>query len=121
MPLNIVLYTGTGRCTSFAIQTVNAISYRYPSLFDFSYYRLGNHHLARCKKTGVVINSSCKMGAFVLEEGEDMATHSTNPNGIYTWTFLGPDTSRYRTERPKKKKNRRQVCFSFLIYLPNYL
>jgi hypothetical protein len=38
--LTPVVHTGTGRCTSFAIQTVDAIQSQQEGSFNFDYYRL---------------------------------------------------------------------------------
>lgn len=106
MPL---IHTGTGRCTSFAIQAADTIQSQHRGSFDFVYYRMGNHYLARCKKTGIVIDSSCKKGAFVLPEGEGIGVVSSDERWICTWTFQGPEISRYQ-KRPRNQNNRSLVC-----------
>jgi hypothetical protein len=68
-----VIEEGTGRCTSFAIQTVRALNEKHKDIFDFKYYRVGNHHLARCEKTNVVIDSThepklLEKGGWIINE-----------------------------------------------------
>ncbi|KAL7628311.1 hypothetical protein AAE478_002511 [Parahypoxylon ruwenzoriense] len=60
----------TGRCTSFAVKVSTLLQNRYPNVFQFSIYDLKGHRVARCRKTGVLIDSSSKHGAFILKEGE---------------------------------------------------
>lgn len=66
------LVTFPGRCTTFALQTVEKIKAMGwdETEFDFQFYDLSGHRLARCKNTGILIDSSSSIGAFVLEEGE---------------------------------------------------
>lgn len=61
----------TGFCTSFAIKVVRTLESRHPGTFSFDYYDFGNHRIARCKKTKIVIDSSASH-AFVLEDGKPM-------------------------------------------------
>lgn len=63
-----IIENGTGRCTSFAIQTVRALDRKYKDKFNFKYYRLGIHHLARCTETDVVIDSTSE--PFFLTESK---------------------------------------------------
>lgn len=66
-----------GRCTSFAVQVVTKLEIvqrvRKQDMFDFEFFDLTKHNLkhrlARCKKTGILIDSSSSVGAFVLKEG----------------------------------------------------
>jgi hypothetical protein len=104
-----VVHNGTGRCTSFAIQTVDAIQSQHKGSFNFDYYRLGNHHLARCKNTGTVIDSSCKKGAFILQGGEEIDVVSSDERWICTWTFQSPEASSFQKE--PKDPDRFQVCY----------
>lgn len=60
----------TGRCTSFAVNVTYLLERTYPGVYDFQIYDLGRHRVARCKKTGILIDSSSAKGAFVLPEGE---------------------------------------------------
>ncbi len=64
----------TGRCTSFAVNAKYTLSQEKDGddfIYDFCLYDLGGHRIARCRKTGIVIDSSSTVtgGAFVLAEG----------------------------------------------------
>jgi hypothetical protein len=59
-----------GRCTSFAIQTASEIAAWRRRDFDFKFCDLGRHRVARCSKTGLLIDSSSSVGAFILREGQ---------------------------------------------------
>jgi hypothetical protein len=63
-----------GRCTSFAIQVVRDLEETadergHRDRFEFEFFELGFHRVARCKKTGIMIDSSSSHGAFILKEG----------------------------------------------------
>jgi hypothetical protein len=59
-----------GRCTSFAIQVVQRLErLNNKQHYDFKFYQLGFHRVARCKKTKIMIDSSSSCGAFILKEG----------------------------------------------------
>ena len=60
-----------GRCTSFAIQTVKdfVTPGYHRGTYNFHFYELGFHRVARCKNTGIMIDSSSSQGAFILREG----------------------------------------------------
>ncbi|KAF8848108.1 hypothetical protein BDZ45DRAFT_681432 [Acephala macrosclerotiorum] len=104
---NLVVNNGTGRCTSFAIQTATRLERQHPNIFDFNFYKLGIHHLARCKKTGIVIDSSSKRGAFVLQPGEETTVVSEDFNWQNKWTFIGPESSRF--VKVRKDGSRTQI------------
>lgn len=89
-----IIGTGTGRCTSFAIETAKELTNAHPENFDFKFYRLGNHHLARCDNTGIVMDSSSETRAFVLGPGEEFVLHY-DQGGEDRWGFDGPSTSRF--------------------------
>ncbi|KAL2130687.1 hypothetical protein VTI74DRAFT_6074 [Chaetomium olivicolor] len=61
----------TGRCTSFAVKAVDSLESLKNTKYKFEIYDLQGHRVARCRETGVVIDSSSTMpgGAFVLLEG----------------------------------------------------
>lgn len=67
----------TGRCTSFALTCVQNLECLTPTTsdnenyWDFKFYDLGGHRIARCENTGVVIDSSSEEGAVVVNEGKD--------------------------------------------------
>ncbi|KAK3374513.1 hypothetical protein B0T24DRAFT_705030 [Lasiosphaeria ovina] len=64
-----------GRCTSFAVKAITELNTHKGAggvpIFNFEIYDLSKHRVARCRKTGVVIDSSSSLrnGAFVLPEG----------------------------------------------------
>ncbi|KAL9620525.1 MAG: hypothetical protein Q9160_004994 [Pyrenula sp. 1 TL-2023] len=69
-PFDALWNTKTGRCTAFALSTVDDLERSYDHDWDFKFYKLRNHRLARCEKTGVLIDSSSVPGAIVLREGK---------------------------------------------------
>lgn len=60
----------TGRCTSFAVKVIYLLERQSPGKFKFRIYDIGRHRVGRCEKTGILIDSSSKNGAFPLPEGE---------------------------------------------------
>jgi hypothetical protein len=67
------LFAGrTGLCTSFAIKVVDALNQiAPPGTYDFVFYDLGWHRLARCKNTGLLIDSSAR-GPLQLKVGAEL-------------------------------------------------
>ncbi|KAK3313594.1 hypothetical protein B0H66DRAFT_356961 [Apodospora peruviana] len=63
----------TGRCTSFAIKVAYGLESHpdYRGVFDFKYYNLGRHRVARCDRTTVVIDSESKYGPRLLPENAE--------------------------------------------------
>jgi len=62
----------TGFCTSFAIKVVEILKKEQPpGTFNFEYYDFGNHRIARCTKTKIVIDSSA-LRAFELKDGQEV-------------------------------------------------
>lgn len=68
--LNTTWAGTTGRCTSFAVKVISQLEQKSPGTFKFNIYDIGRHRVARCEKTGILIDSSSKNGAFPLPEGE---------------------------------------------------
>lgn len=68
--LNTTWADTTVRCTSFAVKVVSPLEKQSSGTFKFDIYDLGRHRVARCEKTGILIDSSSKNGAFPLPEGE---------------------------------------------------
>ncbi|KAI1381936.1 hypothetical protein F4677DRAFT_10231 [Hypoxylon crocopeplum] len=64
---------------------------KIPDVFSFRYYDVGRHRVARCKNTGVFIDSSSEVGAVYLKESEEWAAISgltgrwIYSNGILTY------------------------------------
>ncbi len=64
------------RCTSFAIQAAQIIEgfqilreVPVESRFEFEFYDVEGHRLARCKKTGLAIDSTSRKGPVVVPTG----------------------------------------------------
>ncbi|KAM7185850.1 hypothetical protein V8F20_011621 [Naviculisporaceae sp. PSN 640] len=58
-----------GRCTTFAIRVVRRLQQMYPDHgFEFEFFNLGKHRVARCKQYGFVIDSESKRGIEVLRD-----------------------------------------------------
>lgn len=70
------LFAGrTGLCTSFAIKTVDRLKHRHPADgYDFVFYDLGQHRLAICKNTKILIDSSASK-AVKLEDGKELTVN----------------------------------------------
>ncbi|KAK4209175.1 hypothetical protein QBC37DRAFT_404553 [Rhypophila decipiens] len=106
---NDIVSHGTGRCTPFTIQTINRLNREHPGSYNFHIYRLGNHHLARCSRTGIVIDSSSKSGAFILNPGQELCVASEDHAYKNYWCFDGPnETSRF-TKRHKSNSRLNQL------------
>ena len=54
----------TGRYTSFALKATALLETRHPNIFKFHYYDIGKHRVARCVKTGILIDPSSKVGPY---------------------------------------------------------
>lgn len=55
-----------GRCTSFAVAVVRRLEEILPGCYDFKYYDLKGHRVARCARSGILIDSSSSKGAIDL-------------------------------------------------------
>jgi hypothetical protein len=84
----------TGRCTSFAIKVVDLIEKKYPGQFEFDLYDLNGHRIARCHKTGILIDSSSRHGAFELKEGKQKSFEGSDAK----WKWIS-GTSKFETSR----------------------
>jgi hypothetical protein len=73
-PLFNHTWASAGRCTSFAVRVARQLQEHLEKPngepFDFKFYDLKRHRVARCAKTGVLIDSSSSVGILVLKEGE---------------------------------------------------
>ncbi|KAL8941756.1 MAG: hypothetical protein Q9211_001685 [Gyalolechia sp. 1 TL-2023] len=69
----------TGRCTSFAVAVVRYLEEYHPGAYDFKYYDLGGHRVARCARSGILIDSSSKEGAIRLVDGEWSTFENVGP------------------------------------------
>lgn len=61
-----VLYKNPGRCATFAVKVCKELESKHAGLYQFAFFNLGSHRIARCTKTKVVIDSSSDDGAFAL-------------------------------------------------------
>ncbi|KAL8880115.1 MAG: hypothetical protein Q9198_002412, partial [Flavoplaca austrocitrina] len=77
----------TGRCTTFAVAVVRRLEEDYPGAYDFKYYDLGGHCVARCAKTGILIDSSSKKGAIRLKDGEWSTVETTIEKARPSWKW----------------------------------
>lgn len=59
-----------GRCTSFTVRVVRRLQEHHSPSFDFRIYDLEGHRVARCMRTGILIDSSSAVGSLVLRNGE---------------------------------------------------
>ncbi|KAK3367663.1 hypothetical protein B0H63DRAFT_515470 [Podospora didyma] len=58
-------HSKTGRCTSFAIKVVFNLNSHHPDSFQFGFYNLGSHRVARCENTNILIDSKSNNGVKV--------------------------------------------------------
>ncbi len=61
----------TGRCTGFAVRVSTLLQEQESAPFDFKYYDVGRHRVARCENTTVLIDSSSGVGAIQLPDNTD--------------------------------------------------
>ncbi|KAI2618903.1 hypothetical protein GGR54DRAFT_640445 [Hypoxylon sp. NC1633] len=73
-PISSTWSLKTGRCTSFALKVVHQLESQHPELFNFKYFDLKGHRVARCQRTGILIDSSSGIGAVILNESQDWST-----------------------------------------------
>ncbi|KAK6507977.1 hypothetical protein TWF481_006397 [Arthrobotrys musiformis] len=92
--------TAAGRCTAFCIRIVRRLQEYDSPAFDFKFYDLRGHRVARCMKTGILIDSSSAVGVLVLKDGADwvrLEEEESNPK----WKWDGGE-SKFKTERGLK-------------------
>lgn len=70
-------------------------------MFLFRFYDVGKHRVARCEKTGVLIDSSSEVGAAVLGENEEW-TSIHGLNGC--WKYFDGISAYERTSKHKKMR-----------------
>jgi len=83
--------SGHGRCTSFACKVATQLEETYPGMYDFQYFDIGGHRVARCKKTAVLIDSNADRGANVLPDHNQW----TNWEGITGWWMYHQGISQF--------------------------
>lgn len=106
----------TGRCTSFTVKIVTELEAKYPQTYAFKIYDLGRHRIARCEKTGVLIDSSSLQGAFRLPEDEWTRIEASEAS----WKWIKGESKFVRqAEQPGVKIVSPVFCFPpfFCYYL----
>ncbi|KAK0717807.1 hypothetical protein B0T26DRAFT_740999 [Lasiosphaeria miniovina] len=84
----------SGRCTSFAVKAINNLNAHKDAkgnpIFKFEIYDLYRHRVARCRNTGIVLDSSSSIpgGAFILPEGNWGVFPETNAS----WKFKNSES-----------------------------
>ncbi|KAH8878583.1 hypothetical protein GQ53DRAFT_756599 [Thozetella sp. PMI_491] len=98
-----IIDNGTGRCTSFAIQISRALEQKHKNTYDFRFYRLGIHHLARCSRTEIVIDSTTP--PFRLRPYETFRISAETDAYHRTWQFSPPDSSLLSKQHEGKEED----------------
>jgi hypothetical protein len=80
----IQTWARSGRCTSFAVAVVRRLEEYHAAAYNFEFYDLGGHRVARCKNSGILIDSSSMHGAVQLNAGE-WATFENDPRPSWKW------------------------------------
>lgn len=80
--------TTTGTCTALAMNASRELMEKYPGVYDFLLYDVGNHKLARCINTGVVVDSASRHGAYLVLPGQEW----TRGKMVYKWDVYGSGT-----------------------------
>jgi hypothetical protein len=82
-------WASAGRCTSFTIRVARMLQERFDrnnsKYFDFRFYDLKRHRIARCAKTGILIDSSSARGIIVLKNGEWERFDEEGPTMSWKW------------------------------------
>ncbi|KXX75410.1 hypothetical protein MMYC01_209496 [Madurella mycetomatis] len=101
----------TGRCTSFAVKVARALEKAHPSAFEFVYFDLGRHRVARCVKTNILINSDSDSGAkIMLPSAHDTDWPERDRRGRYRYhadgysIYEGKETGELGTE-PRSRRD----------------
>ena len=77
---NMLTWSSSGRCTSFAVAVARRLEAQYSTGFNFKYHDLKGHRVARCANTGILIDSSSPYGAIKLEQGQWFSWEDTRPS-----------------------------------------
>ncbi|KAI2620571.1 hypothetical protein GGR54DRAFT_639604 [Hypoxylon sp. NC1633] len=87
-------WASPGRCTSFTIRVIRHLEEHDSPSFDFKIYDLNGHRVARCERTGILIDSSSARGSITLPNGEwttledegDRGT--TQDESVVSWKWI---------------------------------
>ncbi len=106
----------TGRCTSLAVKVVDSLAANEAQgdlVYDWCIYDLGRHRIARCLKTGVVIDSSSTIvgGAFLLREGQWQRFDKTDAS----WKFKSGSKSKFESQGNAEGAVVSRVLFAFIF------
>lgn len=94
-------YYNTGRYTSFALNVVHRLEAEHPNLYNFKYYDVGRHRVARCQTTGILIDSSSRFGPVLLNESNEW----TDISGLSgRWKYINNELAYERNEGSGMKK-----------------
>ncbi|KAI1050778.1 hypothetical protein LB507_009279 [Fusarium sp. FIESC RH6] len=79
-----------GRCTDFALRIAHRLTRQFPNDFEFEYFHVSRpnvsgHRLARCAKTGIVVDILSEIGVFTLWEDE---TKTITTDHTVSWKLL---------------------------------
>ncbi|KAM7187465.1 hypothetical protein V8F33_011205 [Rhypophila sp. PSN 637] len=76
----------SGRCTSFAIKVARGLEQMYPGdRFQFEFFDLGKHRVARCQRYGFIIDSESRRGIEMLPEGVNWTTTTDDRRGRWKY------------------------------------
>ncbi|ROV88652.1 hypothetical protein VMCG_10300 [Cytospora schulzeri] len=108
----------TGRCTSFTVKIISELEKKHPKAYDFRIYDLGRHRIARCEKTGVLIDSSSLQGAFKLPEDQWVRIRASEAS----WKWIKGESKFVRQDGAKVQVSKtpvtqQQAMFNCLIDL----
>ena len=97
----------TGRCTSFAIRVAYNLENEFPEdVFQFQYYNLGTHRVARCSNTEIVIDSESKKGFEILRNNEEWVSTPNFERG--QWKYHN-NYSIFEEDKPDVPREQRRI------------
>lgn len=77
-----------GRCTTFAIRVAHRLQELYPEDgFQFEFFDLGKHRVARCSRYGFLIDSEAKWGVEMLRDDEDWSSTPNHERGRWRYSI----------------------------------
>lgn len=113
-PAFIRTWWTSGRCTSFAIRAVRQLQEHDAPSFDFKLYDLGHHRVARCAKTGILIDSSSAVGVIVVQDGHGWVTlEDDHGRPAWKWANGTSKFERDNSEKERLKVQAHQVLFQY--------
>ena len=82
----------SGRCTGFALKVAARLQKAYPGTYNFEFFSFGGHRVARCARTGILIDSESKSGAYLCPRGKEWATRLDSNRGRFQYDDEGYST-----------------------------